>query len=243
VLGLRRNTERLFDHGGKLFLMAMDHAQGGLTDGLEDIRGKAIYHADTEIDGFILNVGLAPIMGEEKKLLGKKLALRTSFGGTMMASEFTSVHLNHVSPENALALGADAVVMMFSIGGDDYKSGQALARDIDAYHRFSIPVIVEILGYDYEKTQTYDVQANGARVAAELGADVVKVFFTEKFDRIVSQCPVPVILAGGPRGSDIIDTAQEAVRDGVRGFAFGRNLFQSENSLELAARLGKILRS
>ena len=124
--------------------------------------------------------GLAPAMGQEEKLLGRKLALRTSFGGTMMSAEFTNVHANHVSPETALALGADAVVMMLVMGGADYRSAQAMARDIDAYHRLQIPVIVEVLADDYGSTQTFDVQANGARVAAELGADVVKGFYTEK---------------------------------------------------------------
>ena len=242
MYGLRRNVAKLFDNKGKLFLMAMDHAQGGCVEGLEDIRQKAVDHADTALDGFLLNVGLAPAMGQEEKLLGRKLALRTSFGGTMMSAEFTNVHANHVSPETALALGADAVVMMLVMGGADYRSAQAMARDIDAYHRLQIPVIVEVLADDYGSTQTFDVQANGARVAAELGADVVKGFYTEKFDRVVSGCPVPFLLAGGPRGTDIAEIVREGVDAGIRGLAFGRNLFQNSGSHELIARLDAILR-
>ena len=54
--------------------------------------------------------------------------------------------------------------------------------------------------------------------------------------------PVPIILAGGPKGSDIFDTAAAAVKAGVKGFCFGRNLFQSEDKLERIARLDRILR-
>lgn len=243
MYGLKRNVAKLFDNRGKLFLMAMDHAQGGCVEGLEDVRQKALDHADTAIDGFLLNVGAAPAMAEERKLLGKKLALRTSFGGTMLSSAFTNVHANHVSPETALMLGADAVVMMLVVGGADYLSAQAMARDIDAFHRLQIPVIVEVLADDYGKTQTFDIQANGARVAAELGADVVKGFFTEKFETVVSGCPVPFVLAGGPRDADIVEVVREGVRCGIQGLAFGRNLFQNSESHALIARLDAVLRA
>lgn len=223
--------------------MAMDHAQGGLVDGLEDIRNKALDHADTGIDGYLVNVGLAPMMGQEPKLLGKKLALRSSFGGTMLSSEFTNVHANHVSPETALAMGADAVVMMLVMGGADYRSAQAMAKDIDAFHKLQIPVIVEVLADDYSKTQTYDIQANGARVAAELGADVVKGFYTDNFASVVKNCPVPFVLAGGPKGSDLEEIVKDALSCGISGLAFGRNLFQNPQSHTLIAKLNKLLRS
>lgn len=238
--GLKRNTAKLFDNDGKLFLMAMDHAQGGRMKGLEDVRGKALAHAETAVDGFLLNVGTASVMAEPA-LLHKKLALRTSFGGTMMSTEFTNVHANHVSPETALAMGADAVVMMLVVGGDDYKSIQSMARDIDAFHKLSIPVIAEVLAYDFSQTQTFDVQACGARVAAELGADVVKAFYTENFETVVKECGAPVILAGGPRGADIVDIARDAIKCGAQGFAFGRNLFQNDQSFELIKRLADVL--
>ena len=168
--GIKRNTERLFSHGGKLFAMAMDLPQVGLVDGLTDPRAVIRSCKDSKLDAFLTNVGVAHLAEEE--LLKKKLILRTSSGGTNLATEFTGVQKNHVSPETALAMGADAVVMMMVIGGADYASIQDAAAAIDAYHRLSIPVVVEILAADYEKTQTFDIQANGARVAAELGADV-----------------------------------------------------------------------
>ena len=238
--GLKRNTEKLFSHEGKLFAMAMDLPQVGLVNGLTDPRVVIRSCMNSELDAFLTNVGVAHLAEEE--LLKKKLILRTSSGGTNLATEFTGVQKNHVSPETALAMGADAVVMMMVIGGADYASIQDAAAAIDAYHRLSIPVVVEILAADYEKTQTFEIQANGARVAAELGADVVKAFYTDHFETVVDNCPVPIILAGGPKGSDIFDTAAAAVKAGVKGFCFGRNLFQSEDKLERIARLDRILR-
>ncbi|NLY19590.1 MAG: hypothetical protein GX045_11845 [Clostridiaceae bacterium] len=234
--GLKRNIAKLFNDRNKLFVLAMDHAQCGVSEGLEkpDLLLKSL--SDSPIDGFILNVGLADRMGHGE-LLNKKLILRTSFGGSMMSTEYSNVHTNHVSPETALRLGADAVLMMFVMGGADYRSIQDAAAAIDAYHYYGIPVIAEILCDDLSKTNSPEIQMNGARVAAELGADVVKAFYTENFNKVTENCPVPVILAGGPKGSDIIDIARNALNDGAKGFAFGRNIFQSSNPAEVIRQL------
>ena len=238
--GLERNVAKLFSNQGKLFAMAMDLPQVGLVEGLEDPLSVIRKRVDSPLDAFLVNVGIAQLA--ERELLHKKIILRTSSGGTNLAAAFTNVQKNHVSPETALAMGADAVVMMMVLGGADYASIQDAAAAIDAYHRLQIPVIVEILSEDYVSTQTFDIQANGARVAAELGADVVKAFYTERFEDVVRQCPVPIVLAGGPKGEDITETAAKAVRAGVKGFCFGRNLFQSEDAAERIVALDRILR-
>jgi len=237
--GLKRNTARLFSNGGKLFILAMDHAQGGMVPGLEKPLELMKRVVSSPVDGFILNVGLAGHMAEEA-FLTKKLILRSSFGGTGLASEFTNVHANHVSPETALHLGADAVLMMFAVGGPDFRSIQEAAADIDAFHSLEIPVIAEIIASDFDKTTNYDIQYNGARVAAELGADVVKAFWVEGFDRLVADCPAPVILAGGPKERDIADVARAALKAGAKGLAFGRNIFQSADPAATISSLAKL---
>ena len=70
----------------------------------------------------------------------------------------------------------------------------------------------------------------------------MKAFYTDRFEEVVRGCPVPIILAGGPEGADILDTARRAADCGVRGFCFGRNLFQSADAEERIERLDEILR-
>ncbi len=240
--GLLRNTAKLFNHDGKLFVLAMDHAQTGVTEGLTDVKAIMRRRADSALDGFLVNVEPARAMAEDA-LLQEKLLLRSSFGGTRLSSSFSATHKNHVSPMTALSLGADAVVMMITFGEGDAAGIQQAAADIDAYHQLGIPVIAELLAIDFAKTQTFETQANGARVAAELGADVIKAFYTDQFDAVVANCPVPVILAGGPKEKDIFDVAKAAVNDGVKGFAFGRNLFMAEDIESRICRLDEILRA
>lgn len=238
--GVRRNVARLFGAGGKLFLLAMDHAQSGVVGGLEKPAVLMESLADSALDGFILNIGLADRMAAAP-FLRKKLVLRTSFGGTSLSSAYADAHRNHVSPETALAVGADAVLMMLCMGGADYANIQEAAADIDAYHALGIPVVAEILASDFGRTATFDVQYHGARVAAELGADVVKAFYVEGFEKVVAACPAPVILAGGPRDQDIVTVARRALSQGARGFAFGRNIFQDADPAALVARIAAVM--
>jgi class I fructose-bisphosphate aldolase/fructose-bisphosphate aldolase/2-amino-3,7-dideoxy-D-threo-hept-6-ulosonate synthase len=238
--GLRRNTEKLFDERGHIFLLALDHAQSGVMSGLENTPELMKALAGAPLDGFILNIGLAANLARAP-FLRKKLLLRTSFGGSSLAEAYAPAHRNHVSPETALAVGADAVLMMAVVGGEDYKSLQTLAADIDAFHQYSIPVVVEILASEFPKTATFDIQFHGSRIAAELGADAVKVFYVDNFERVVNCCPVPVILAGGPKDRDIGAVARHAVECGARGFAFGRNIFQAEDPLAVIRSLREVL--
>ena len=239
MYGLKRNTERLFSNNGKLFVMAMDLPQTGMVEGLEKPRELLRSVEDSRADGFIVNIGIANEMASGN-LVNKKLILRSSCNGSMLASEFSNVNINHVSPEMALAYGADAVLMMCTIGGADYKAIQKMAEDIDAFHKLHIPVIAEVMCDDYMKTVSYDVQLNGARIAAELGADVVKGFYTENFDKVVGCCPVPYIMAGGAVDKNIVDVAKEALSCGVKGFAFGRNIFQSEYPAATIAKVAEL---
>jgi DhnA family fructose-bisphosphate aldolase class Ia len=139
-------------------------------------------------------------------------------------------------------LGADAVLMMLILGDNDYGSMQQAAKSIDYYHSLSIPVIVEILAGDYSRLHELDVQRSGARIGAEIGADVMKVFYTEQFEQVVQGCPVPVIMAGGEKGPDMLSIAKTAVAAGVKGFAFGRNIIQHENPVEFIGQLNTVLR-
>jgi DhnA family fructose-bisphosphate aldolase class Ia len=236
--GLNRNVARLFDNRGKLFVVALDHPQAfGVMSGLENPDRVLSLCAESPIDGFILNPGLADRM-TLGPYLRKKLILRTSLAGSSLGSSYPDVHENVVSPERALALGADAALMMLVLGGEDYRSMQQVARDIDAFHRLQIPCIVEILAADFARTNSLEIQMTGARIAAEIGADVVKAFFTQDFGKVVSGCPVPVILAGGPR-----DVAPQVFAKEARGFAFGRNVFQHPDPQAIIREMDDILRS
>lgn len=242
LLGLRKNVTRLFDNQGKLFVAALDHPQGsGVMPGLENPIAALDQYAESEIDGFILNAGLFKHIRNDK-VYGNKLIMRVSLGSSKFSGQFATTHDTFVSKETVNQYGADAVLMMLILGGDDYGSMQQAAKAIDYYHSLSIPVILEVLASDYAQLHSLDVQRTGARIGAEIGADVMKVFYTERFEEVVQGCPVPVILAGGEKGSDVLSFARSAVSAGVSGFAFGRNIVQHEDPVTIIRQLNGLLR-
>ena len=85
--------------------------------------------------------------------------------------------------------------------------------------------------------------AHAARVGAELGADIVKTNYTgdhDSFCLVVESCPVPVVIAGGPRVEsemDLLSMVEGAINAGARGVAMGRNIFQSEDPTLITRRI------
>jgi len=239
--GLQKNCLNLFSNKEKLFICAMDHPQYfGSMPGLEDPLKKIEELQGSEVDGFILNPGICRLV-DTRAVFGKKIILRISVGGSRFSnpSDFNPVPF---SPATAINLGADAVIIMVILGKNDVASMENAAKVIEAFHEFSIPVITEILASDWEKTNDFETVQTGARICAEIGADAVKLFFTKNFDEVVETCPVPVILAGGPKNLDVLEMAKSSIAAGVKGFAFGRNIFQASNPIEVISKLNLILR-
>lgn len=228
MTGIERRMAKMFKNDGKLFLAAFDHPQiYGTMEGLENTPELVKSLKDSEIDGFILNPGMLSKLCP-KAVEDKVLVLRGSVGGTMLGTVYSDVHYHMASAELAAQLDADAVLVMFVIGGSkDMESEIELAQVCEEYHKLGIPVIAEVLAADYTKNNDSSLIASGARIAAELGADMIKAFYCTEFDKVTKNCPVPVILAGGPKESDINSIVKEVVAKGAKGLAFGRNIFQS----------------
>jgi DhnA family fructose-bisphosphate aldolase class Ia len=74
------------------------------------------------------------------------------------------------------------------------------------------------------------------RIGAELGAQIIKVYYTEQeFDSIVSTCPVPIVVAGGKKVGEheALVMAERAITEGAAGLDMGRNIFQSDHPLAM----------
>lgn len=241
MFGLEKNVKRLFSNGGKLFIAAFDHPQSfGVMEGLNDIGKLVTSLSESELDGFILNPGIFPLL-DNNSVYNKKLIMRGTLGGSRF-SNFSDCHNVVISPETVLQNGADAVLLMLVLGGNnDNESMTEISKAAVTFHNYSIPVIIEVLNADFSKINDTDFVRDGSRIAAEIGADVVKAFYCESFFEVIEGCPVPVILAGGPKGGDIVKTAKTVVEAGVKGFAFGRNIFQNPEPAKLIIQLNAVL--
>jgi putative autoinducer-2 (AI-2) aldolase len=73
------------------------------------------------------------------------------------------------------------------------------------------------------------------RIAAELGAQMVKTYYCEEFEAVVNTCPVPVVIAGGKKVTEeeALELAYNAIKNGAVGVDMGRNIFQSKNPVAM----------
>ncbi len=89
--------------------------------------------------------------------------------------------------------------------------------------------------------------AHAARVGAELGADIIKTVYTgdvKSFSKVVKGCPVPIVIAGGPKMStdrDVFKLASDAMSAGAIGVSIGRNIFQHKNPAAMTRALARIV--
>jgi 3-hydroxy-5-phosphonooxypentane-2,4-dione thiolase len=86
--------------------------------------------------------------------------------------------------------------------------------------------------------------ALSCRIAAELGAHFVKTYFCEDFGKVVEGCPVPLVVAGGPKletEMDAFQLASDAIAEGAVGVDMGRNIWQSEHPVPMIRAIREIV--
>jgi len=152
--------------------------------------------------------------------------------------------------EEAVKLGADAVSIHINLGAETDREmlrhfGQVSERCME----WQMPLVAMIYTRGPKIENEYDLEHAklAARVGAELGADIVKVVYTgsaESFSEVVAGCPIPVVIAGGPKmGSDedIFRMVAGALEAGAAGLSIGRNAFQHEHPDLMIRALSKMV--
>ena len=240
-----RRLNRIFRSDGRALIVAFDH---GLTEG--PARGME-YPAEIlakivagGADAILTSYGIATRFEREISSLG--LILRLDVGGTKLGkmgpgSQFFSV-------EDALRLGADAVaVSAFPGTPEEAHTLHTLATVITEAHRWGLPVMAEMQpgGFDAgPELNTTESIALSARVAAELGADWIKIPYASDFNQVVKTCYVPIVMLGGVKTNNqplLFETVHRAVESGASGVAIGRNIFQADDPGATTAALAAIL--
>ena len=157
-------------------------------------------------------------------------------------------------PEEALRHGADAVIVFLVVGsGDadfDKSEIQRVARVSRECEQLGLPLVVESLarGAAVQNPQDPEWLLLHTRIAAELGADVIKTDYTgdpETMRRVIASCPIPILVLGGSRSRtdhDVLSVVRSIMRAGAAGVFFGRNVFQAKNIPGLMERIHLVLR-
>jgi putative autoinducer-2 (AI-2) aldolase len=240
--GMQNRLAQLIQADGRCLFLPVDHGYfQGPVNRLEE-PGKTLEPLLPYTDAIFVTRGVLRSCVDPNRT--KPSILRVSGGvsvvGKDLAHEGITTSIEEVIRLNACAVGTSVFV------GTDYEHDSLLnlARLVDEGERYGIPVMaVTAVGRELEKR---DARYLGlaCRIAAELGARVVKTYYCEKFDKVVGGCPVPIVIAGGPKVDteyEVLQFVYAGIQNGAIGVNLGRNIWQNENPVAMIRAIRAII--
>lgn len=161
------------------------------------------------------------------------IVLRASAGSSML-KELSNEEIN-VTIEDCIRLNVAAITCSIFIGGEYEKQSLLnLSKLVNWGHDYGIPTLaVTAVGREMVRDARYLGMAS--RMAAEMGATMVKTYYCEEFEKVTSICPSPIVIAGGQKTPerDALQMARNAIDKGAVGVDMGRNIFQSDKPVAM----------
>jgi putative autoinducer-2 (AI-2) aldolase len=228
--GMKNRLSRLIQKDGKALFLPIDHGYfQGPTHCLEH-PAETIKNIYQYADGIMLTRGI--LRNCIDPAIEKPIIMRVS-GAVSVVGEDLANESIVTSIQEIIRLNASAVSMSVFVGSKyENKSLSNLAKLVDECEDVGIPVMaVNAVGKELEKREARYL-ALAARISAEIGARVVKTYYCENFRKVVDGCPVPVVIAGGPRTEtqkEVFDFVYDGMQAGAIGVNLGRNIWQTEN--------------
>ena len=240
--GMQARLARMFDpRSGNTVMLAFDHGYiMGPTAGLERV--------DLVIPPLIPYVNvLMGTRGVFQSCLSPAAqvgrCLRLTYDSTVLYDDMSNGGGFAGDMETALRMDADCVAVQTFIGSPgESRSLELLCRAADAGARYGVPTLgVVAVGKEMERTEKFFLLAT--RVLAENGANIVKSYYCEGFERVAAACPVPIVIAGGKKLPELeaLEMAYKAIQEGAHGVDMGRNIFQSSSPAGMAQAIGKVV--
>ncbi|MDH4240016.1 MAG: 2-amino-3,7-dideoxy-D-threo-hept-6-ulosonate synthase [Phycisphaerae bacterium] len=249
MVGKQIRLERIINRNSrKTVIIPMDHGVTvGPIEGLADMREAISKVVAGGANAILMHKGMvrAGHRGTGKDVgLIIHLSAGTSISPDPNAKELVC------TVEEAIKLGADAVSIHINLGAE---TDNQMLRQMGLVSRhcsqWQMPLVAMMYTRGPKIKDEYDVEnvKLAARVGAELGADIVKVVYTgrtETFAEVVHGCPVPVVIAGGPKmdsDEDIFKMVEGSLAAGSAGLSIGRNAFQHEKPSKMIEALSKMV--
>jgi len=227
--GMANRLARLIQSDGHCLFMPIDHGYfQGPTRKLE-APGKTLEPIMPYADAVFVTRGVlrSAINPAGSKPIILRVSGGTSMVGADLANEGITTDIDEVIRLNASAMGLSIFV------GTDYEKESLLnlSKLVNEGEKYGIPVMaVTAVGKELDKRDARYL-ALASRIAAELGARIVKTYWCENFERVVNGCPVPVVMAGGPQTETELEVFQfvhDGIQKGAIGVNLGRNIWQNE---------------
>jgi len=248
-MGKRIRLERIIDRKSRrTVIVPMDHGLSmGPIAGLEDMTSIINKIAAGGANAVVLHKG---IIRAGHRGYGKDLGLIIHLSGSTSLGPDPNSKVPVATVEEAISLGADAVSVHVNVGAENEPEQlQALGETAEICATWGIPLFAMMYprGPKIKNPHDPELVAHAARVGAELGADIIKTVYTgniNTFQKVIRGCPVPVVIAGGPKMAtprDVLKMAEDAIKTGAIGVSIGRNVFQHRNPTAMTQALSRIV--
>jgi len=255
VRGKEIRLSRLFRGGKPSVIVAIDHGQTfGPLAGIEDF--TAAVSKLKGADGVLMAPHMIRFSGD--------LYLGHDRPVVIARLNWNTVHCypwgykegwarQAISAAAAVAMGADVLLasLVLQTGDEEHdaQNVELFSRLAEECAELGIPLIGEVFPaggaaaeHDLEKLHPYI--RTTSRIAAELGADAIKTFYTgERFGEVVEGCPIPIFCLGADKMSELeaLELAQRQIGSGARGVVFGRNVIQARDPEGFLAALKAVV--
>jgi len=228
--GKRNRLSEIVREDGHALMLAIDHGYFmGPTTGMEK-PAEAIAHLIPHIDSLMLSPGI--LTACVSPAFNKGIVLRASGGNTVLEPDIDNEGLI-LDAEQAVRLNASGVAVSVFIGAEhSHQTILNLTEMIRMAERLDLPVLgVTAVGKALKDKKEKRYLGHAARICAELGADIVKTYYCAGFEEVVAKCPVPIVVAGGPKldtDKDVLELCYNSLQCGAIGVDMGRNVWQHQ---------------
>jgi len=234
--------DRLFNRNERAVIIAMDHCEfDGPIPGMLNLAETAA-KVDACVDGILMSPGMLPHCRHAFNYKGAPMAVVRLNWSTVYCFQWQYKEAATVAaftPAEALRLGADVALISLTLEtgseANDAKNVEVFRSLCRKAKELGMPVIGEYFPADPDNLSPEDLHRKAhacTRIIAELGADLIKTFFTHKFKEVTRSCPVPVLGLGAakcPTQLEALQLAAAEVAGGAGGVVFGRNAIQVKN--------------
>jgi fructose-bisphosphate aldolase/2-amino-3,7-dideoxy-D-threo-hept-6-ulosonate synthase len=248
-IGKSVRLERILDRNTRrAIIIPMDHGVGaGPIKGIIDMPETVNRVAEGGANAVLGHMGL-PKHGHRG--YGRDIGLIIHLSASTSLGPDPNHKVLVTTIEEAIKVGADAVSVHINVGAEDEADMlQDLGKVARQCDEWGMPLLAMMYPRGAKVTSEHDVEyvKHAARIGAELGADIVKTNYTgdiDSFKEVVKGCPVPVVIAGGPRmdtEKELLEMVYDSIQAGGKGVAIGRNVFQSNDPTLLVSNISKIV--
>jgi len=230
--GLANRLSRIIKSDGRCVMLAIDH--GYFLGPLARLEkpGETVEPLLPYADALMLTRGvLRTCIPQDTDM---PMVLRMSAGNSIVGEALSDEGLM-TCIEDAIRINASAITLSVYIGTRHEKQTLLnLGKLVDAGEKYGLPVLaVTAVGKELEKRDARYLKLC-CRICSEIGAHFVKTYYCDDFEEVTGSCPVPIVIAGGPKldtPQDAIDMARAAIERGACGVDMGRNVWQNDDAV------------